>query len=136
VLTPREIYAVRGITISQIFAGYYHSLAISTSGKVWGWGKNCDSILGMINLEDSDKKSNHKGIIYTPQELTVNKNLQKISGEELKLQEDFFNKSDVTQLNIQVTDTTKVKSIACGGSHTLAITTGGEAYAWGYGADV
>ena len=97
ILTPRDIHALSGNTLAQMFAGHYHSLAIATNGKLWGWGENVDYVLGPtdddyeeVNNKPShnslttgnkvNKKRKQKVIYYKPIELKVNKNLVRITG--------------------------------------------------------
>lgn len=74
-LTPREIILLKGNKISQVYAGHHHSLAISLSGKVWGWGENVNRVMGELKNEVEKKKSTKNLILYYPEELLINKNL-------------------------------------------------------------
>ena len=65
-----------GNKIGQVYAGHHHSLAISLSGKVWGWGENVNRVLGDLRTEEEKRKNtNKKAILYFPEELPLNKNL-------------------------------------------------------------
>ena len=75
VLTPREVYQLKGNKISQVYAGHHHSMAISLGGKVWGWGENVNRVLGEMKNEGEKKKSSKSTILYLPEELYINKNL-------------------------------------------------------------
>ncbi len=56
--------------------GHYHSLAISTNGKLYGWGANKENILGTGGMDDNKNKKDYtKLIYYFPVELRANKNL-------------------------------------------------------------
>jgi alpha-tubulin suppressor-like RCC1 family protein len=132
------------MTIGQVFAGHYHSLAIaSNGGKIWGWGENTDSVLGSFdedneeggNTNSQNKKKSKKIIFYKPMELKANKNLIRISGGVTDLYETYFHFSGKINNSISNTQKGKVKVIACGGSHTLALTTTDDVFSWGYGEE-
>ena len=38
--TPVEVKALRGLPLSQVVCGGYHSFGLSVSGALYGWGKN------------------------------------------------------------------------------------------------
>lgn len=75
ILLPREVYQLKGNKIAQVLAGHHHSIAISLSGKIWGWGENVNRVLGELKCEGEKKKSFKSSILYIPEELTLNKNL-------------------------------------------------------------
>lgn len=37
--------------ISLISAGHYHSLAVTSNGEIWCWGRNDEGQLGRINVD-------------------------------------------------------------------------------------
>jgi uncharacterized repeat protein (TIGR02543 family) len=83
-----------GETIAQVTAGYFHSLAVTTQGRVYTWGANWYGQLG----DGTNTNRNTPTLINVP-------NLQ--SGES-------------------------IAHISVGSSHSLAVTTQGRVYAWGY----
>jgi alpha-tubulin suppressor-like RCC1 family protein len=74
-MTPREIILLKGNKISQVYAGHHHSLAISLTGKLWGWGENVNRVMGELKSEGDKKKGSKNAILYFPEELLINKNL-------------------------------------------------------------
>ncbi len=137
--TPREIHALRGNTISQVFAGLFHSFAISANtSKLWGWGENVDCILGDVDPEDlvTKKKKSKKVILYKPTELKVNKNLIRLSGGISDLYEAYFASTAKLNTGLKLSDKSKIKKVVCGGSHTLALTSMEDVFSWGYGEEV
>ena len=61
ILTPREITGLKGKQITQIFAGDHHSFAITTGGKLFGWGTNSNNMTIGYELESENKtKITHK----------------------------------------------------------------------------
>ena len=120
---PKEITSLRGMTISQVVAGDFHSIALESNiGKLIGWGQNIDYVLGVMD----------ENITINPKELNVNKTIQKITGNISDLFEAYF--SNVSLLNnLILSDNRKIKKLACGGSHTLCLTNNGIVYSWGFG---
>ncbi|XP_036407758.1 probable E3 ubiquitin-protein ligase HERC3 [Megalops cyprinoides] len=51
-LTPRPVTLLSGMPLSQISAGGDQSFALSSSGAVFGWGKNNTGQLGLGDMED------------------------------------------------------------------------------------
>ena len=75
-LTPRLVYHLNNIKISQVYAGHHHSLAITLGGKILGWGENVHKVMGDIkNEEDKKKGIIKKTVMYFPEELPLNKSL-------------------------------------------------------------
>ena len=75
-LTPRQVHGLLNIQICQCYAGHHHSLAISLSGKVYGWGENIHKVLGdLVTDEDRKKGITKKNILYFPEVLPLNKYL-------------------------------------------------------------
>ncbi len=68
-------------------------------------------------------------------ELKANKNLVRISGGITDLYQTYFHFSGKINSSMNVSQKGKVKIIACGGSHSLALTTTDDVFAWGYGEE-
>ncbi|XP_047668106.1 probable E3 ubiquitin-protein ligase HERC3 isoform X2 [Tachysurus fulvidraco] len=49
---PQLLESLCGIPLTQISAGGYHSFALSLSGAVFGWGRNCAGQLGLGDRDD------------------------------------------------------------------------------------
>ena len=100
---PKEITSLRGMTISQVVAGEFHSIALESNiGKLIGWGQNIDYVLGVMD----------ENITINPKELNVNKTIQKITGNISDLFEAYF--SNVSLLNnLILFDNRKIKKLAC-----------------------
>jgi alpha-tubulin suppressor-like RCC1 family protein len=71
---PREVRELRGIQIVQIAVGNYCSFAVSSKGKLYGWGENKNFILGKLNNQDDDTNKKSQ-ILYSPFELPINRQL-------------------------------------------------------------
>ena len=55
--SPVLITALSNITVSGIAAGYYHSLALTTNGEVYAWGRNSYGQLGLGTGGDANNES-------------------------------------------------------------------------------
>jgi uncharacterized repeat protein (TIGR02543 family) len=138
-----------GETIAQVTAGYFHSLAVTTQGRVYAWGLNGSGQLG-------DGTSNNRS---TPTLINV-PSLQ--SGETIaQVTAGYYHSLAVTTQgrvyawgyngsgrlgdgtntnrntptlinvpNLQSGET--IAQVTAGDSHSLAVTTQGRVYAWGY----
>jgi hypothetical protein len=50
-------------------------MAITSKGKLYGWGENKYYIMGLTKTEYEGKKSKRIEVIFEPEELFVNKHL-------------------------------------------------------------
>lgn len=71
---PRSIKELEGIQITQLIAGNFHSLAVSSKGKLFGWGENKNFVFGLVSEEDENRKVKSE-IYYYPVDLPVNKSI-------------------------------------------------------------
>ena len=115
----------------QCTAGITSSFAITDKGKLYAWGENKNMVMGEI--ETSEAKRNVIDIIYEPLELPINKDFVKCAGSNLKLFEQYFKSSENTRLSYTISKKLRISKIACGGTHSLAITNTGDILSWGYG---
>jgi alpha-tubulin suppressor-like RCC1 family protein len=62
-----------GIQISALLVGNFHSIAITSKGKLFGWGENKNFVLGSdkANIEKNSKSE----IFYAPTDLSLNKHI-------------------------------------------------------------
>jgi alpha-tubulin suppressor-like RCC1 family protein len=72
-LTPMEIKDLYGIQISELLVGNFHSIAITSKGKIFGWGENKNFVLG--SEKTSVEKNAKSDIYYYPTDLSVNKHI-------------------------------------------------------------
>jgi alpha-tubulin suppressor-like RCC1 family protein len=71
---PRSIKELEGIQITQVIAGNFHSLAVSSKGKLFGWGENKNFVFGLVSNEDEDRRGKAE-VHYFPVDLPVNKSI-------------------------------------------------------------
>ena len=91
---PAKVKLAKGVRVTQVAAGGYHTLAVTSTGAVLAWGYNSNGQLG----DDSTTGS------YIP-------------------------------VKVKLPKGTKVREVAAGAIHSLALTSTGAVYAWGYNAD-
>jgi len=98
---------VVGAPIASVAAGYWHSMALTQEGKMFAWGCNRNS--------QCAKKPSSKDppTICRPQLVT------------------FDNTSSSKSAQLSSTKNTKIKKIAAGRSHSVALDDDGQVYCWG-----
>ena len=92
--TPVKVTLPVGVKVTQVRAGCFDSLALTSTGKVLAWGANDFGQLGNGTTVDSD-----------------------------------------VPRNVSLPNGTTVKAIAAGEAHSLALTSTGQVLAWGFNAD-
>lgn len=156
--TPCQLFGVlKNRRVIKVSCGEAHTIALTDNFEVflWGWGSNGQ--LGTGYLDANIEEGNKKCIQYLPTHLNLRKNIIDISAGGLfsmfltKENELFAcGMNDFSQLGIEnpkqehldVPEPTqlvcflgcKVKKIACGESHSVAVTETGKNYitwAWG-----
>jgi alpha-tubulin suppressor-like RCC1 family protein len=137
-------------TYSAIAAGSHHSLALSSNGKLYSWGKNDNGQLGIGN---TDAKS--APVAISTASFPANSTFSAIaggSGHSLALSSNgklySWGKNAYGRLGIGNTDAKSApvaistasfpanstfSAIAAGGAHSLAISSKGDLYSWGRG---
>src|SRR5262249_54674200 len=91
--TPVKVTLPAGVKATEVRAGCFHSMALTSAGQVLAWGGNQDGQLGNGTTANS-------GI----------------------------------PLPVSLPDGTRVKAIAAGEAHSLALTSTGQMLAWGFNA--
>ena len=114
--------------ITQISAGTVHNLALTKDGRVFAWGSSQGGQLGL----SEDYLLNKQGFketlfLYEPTMVHINKNLKK------------YNKNSKNNLNSQVdideNDDEFIVKVSCGEAHSLALSSKGDVYSWGFGSN-
>ncbi|KAL1192877.1 Ultraviolet-B receptor UVR8 [Cardamine amara subsp. amara] len=137
--------------ISFISAGHYHSLAVTSTGEIWAWGRNDEDQLGRIEI-DSSKCSRSE-----PKRVEGLDNVNVLSafasgvvsaaiGDDGSLW--VWGRSKRGQLGlgkgiIEALVPSRVETLAAehvvkvslGWGHALALTVDGKVFGWGYVAD-
>ena len=139
--------ALAGKTVTAIAAGYSHSLALTLDGEVYGWGNNANGQLGNGGTAQSNVP-----VAVTSTGALAGKTVTAIVAgysHSLALTSDGtvyswgqntygqLGNNSTTQSNVPVTATgalagRMVTAIAAGQYHSLARTSDGKVYGWGY----
>jgi len=124
-VVPRRIEILDGVTITDISAGGWHSVALGSCGEVYVWGWNERGQLGLpcSALRNATGRSNDSiDNIEVVNIQTVPQLLEFFIPESLS--------SDVS--GMKQDDTVTVTKLACGSRHTVALTEDGFAFSWGW----
>ncbi|XP_076248934.1 HECT and RLD domain containing E3 ubiquitin ligase 4 isoform X2 [Calliopsis andreniformis] len=144
-IKPKLISSIVAIPIGFIACGGYHSIAISKSGTVFGWGKNTFGQLGLNDTQD-------RNLPCQLQTLQNAKVCYAACGEEfsvfLTVDGGVFtcgagmygqlghgsNTNEILPRQVMELMGSTVTQISCGKRHTLALVPSrGRIYAWGLG---
>jgi alpha-tubulin suppressor-like RCC1 family protein len=144
--TPVTVKLPQGTTIKAIRAGCFHSLALTTTGRVLAWGFNGQGELGNGSTLSSDIPV----MVKLPQGTTVQA-ISAGSGHNLALTTtghilawgfngegelgDGTTTNSDTPVKVMVPTRITVTRIAAGEGHSLAGTSTGKALAWGDNTD-
>ncbi len=140
--TPVAVSLASGTTVTAIAGGSYHSLALSSSGRVLAWGNNVDGELGngtttnsstpvAVSLASGTTVTAIAGGGYHSLALTS-------TGQVLAWGYNSFGElgngttsSSTTPVAVSLPSGTTVTAIAGGSYHSLALTSSGQVLAWG-----
>ena len=110
VVYPKVVQSLKSLKITQVACGGYHTTALDREGHLHVWGRGEGGQLGLdpdhlMNIMTELKIESSETYIHTP---------QRLFGELAKK---------------------KIKLVACGEAHTLALTEEKEVYGWGWGSN-
>jgi alpha-tubulin suppressor-like RCC1 family protein len=143
---PVKVKLLGGTRVTGVAAGFAHSLALTSTGAVFACGKNDDGELGDGNTTDSDvpvKVDLPAGTKVTAVAAGAGHNLAVTStgtvlawglNDEGQLGNDSTGSSAVP-VNVSLPVGTKVTAVAVGALHSLALSSTGVVFAWGYNTD-
>ena len=136
---PRQITALSNYVVKKVavHSGGRHAMALTVDGKVFSWGEGDDGKLGHFSRMYVILLSlGFEYISYTFGKLQNNIK----SSKEQKIMSCPLKKSMFSHLRncdkprlIEALKTKRIRDIACGSSHSAAITSSGELYSWGLG---
>ena len=143
---PVKLSLLGGRKVTGIASGFAHSLAVTSTGAVYACGKNDDGELGDGGTTDSDvpvRVELPAGTKVTAIAAGGGHNLAVTStgavlawglNNEGQLGNGGTGSSDVP-VNVSLPAGTKATAVAVGALHSLALTSAGAVFAWGYNAD-
>jgi alpha-tubulin suppressor-like RCC1 family protein len=144
---PVKVTPLDGTRVTGIAAGFAHSLAVTSTGTVLNCGKNDDGELGNGATTDSDvpvKVDLPAGTKVTAVVAGAGHSLAVTSaGAVIAWGLDLFGAlgngstggSSATPVTVTLPVGTRVTAVAAGSLHSLALTSTGSVFAWGYNAD-
>mmetsp|Transcript_2642 Transcript_2642/g.3907 ORF Transcript_2642/g.3907 Transcript_2642/m.3907 type:complete len:666 (-) Transcript_2642:112-2109(-) len=145
---PRLVEALQRVVVVQISAGDSHSLAVTGGGRVFSWGSGSDGQLGVggafpilprpklvgdldfvaiVASQHSQLSNNLDSFECSTGNAPLEKNI--IKDEESNTQSDNAAASAASHI---LASTPKVTEVYAVGSYSLAISSTGHVYAWGY----
>jgi alpha-tubulin suppressor-like RCC1 family protein len=141
--TPVAVSLPSGTTVTAIAAGWYHSLAVTSSGQVLAWGNNVYGELG----NGTTTNSTTPVVVSLPSGTTVTAVAGGSSyglaltstGVVLAWGENVYGElgngtttSSSTPVAVSLPSGTTVTAVAAGGYHGLALTSTAQVLAWGW----
>lgn len=152
ILNPKQIRdKKRGLKFKDIFCGSYSTFAVAQDGSIYAWGLNNYGQLGTGDLEtlyaptkveslmslnlDSDKSvsiasgQHHTIILNSSGKVYA---MGRAEYGRLGLGEDA--KETSTPVLVAALDSNPICKIACGESVSLAVSSKGDLYSWGFGS--
>ena len=154
---PRLVEALSKVSVTQVAAGESHSLALTGGGRVFGWGNNTEGQLGLgipahlvprpKLISDLDfvaivasgeyaKSRQFKDVVYdaSPPQTDRIINTVVTDGSSLPPPPPFLTDAKLppTTASQILPLVPKIVSIAASGSYSLAVSSAGHVYGWGY----
>ncbi|KAF8077523.1 hypothetical protein N665_1030s0007 [Sinapis alba] len=143
---PTQVYDLPS-DVSFISAGHYHSLAVTSSGEIWAWGRNEEGQLGRIGRDSRSVAKRVKGLENVRVRAGFASGVVSTAiGDDGSLW--VWGRSKRGQLGIgkgivEALVPSKVEALAqehivkvsLGWGHGLALTVDGKVFGWGYVAD-
>jgi alpha-tubulin suppressor-like RCC1 family protein len=144
--TPVKARLPGGTKVIGVSGGFAHTVAVTSSGQVFSWGKNYNSDLGNGSTTDSDvpvrsmlpvgtkvvavAASTDSSFALTSTGSVLGWGLN----DQGQLGDGTSGNNNVPPGNVSLPAGTTVIAIAAGSLHTLALTSTGAVLAWGYNA--
>ena len=134
---PCRIDRLRGLRISQLAGGDAHSAAVVADGRLFTWGCGIDGRLGHSVRDNAGGSSASRGMCATPTAVSHSAWV----GDPALAKMHGARRGDGTSLlaggqqphGHPPSGTERVVHVACGDTHTLAVTHTGAVWVWGAG---
>ncbi|KAL8205386.1 hypothetical protein R6Q57_008937 [Mikania cordata] len=134
--------------VSSVAAGHYHSLAVTSEGHLWSWGRNAEHQLGRAvdspreTWVEPQRISGLSGVRSASASGVVSVAIGfdgslRIWGKSKRGQLGLGNgiTEAVLPSRIKVLDNEEIIKVSFGWGHALALTKEGKLFGWGYSAD-
>jgi alpha-tubulin suppressor-like RCC1 family protein len=142
-LLPAGVKLPAGTTVTQVRAGRFHSLALTSTGRVWAWGLNNLGQLGNGTTTDATTPVKVKlpvgvnvtavraGCFHSLALTSTGRVLAWGANQDGELGDGTTTNRDVP-VPVPLPAGTTVKAISAGEGHSLALTSTGHMLAWGF----
>jgi alpha-tubulin suppressor-like RCC1 family protein len=143
---PVRVSLPAGTKAIAVAGGSEHGLALTSTGAVYGWGYNSDGQLGDASTGNSSAPVSVSLPAGTTVTAIATGSLHSLAltstgavlawgfNAQGELGDGIRKNSDVP-VKVKLPAGTKVTAVAAGGYYSLALTSSGAVYAWGYNAD-
>ena len=139
---PVQVSLPSGVTITNIAAGGYHSLALASNGRVWAWGYNGDGELGngtntdsnvplQVSLPSGVTITNIAGGGYHSLALASNGRVWAWGSNNYGELGNGTNTSSSTPVQVSLPSWVTITNISGGVFYCLALASNGTVWAWG-----
>ena len=131
-------------SIKQVVSAKNHNLALTESGDVWGWGGARYGLLGRICEEklqtdpDDETEVHARHLKFSPisplrpsQYRTRPKMMQVFVFDQIQIQIPPQTEAPPCSDHEYATPSQRIVALACASHHSLALSEGGEVWAWG-----
>jgi alpha-tubulin suppressor-like RCC1 family protein len=146
---PVKVSLPSGVTINDIAAGDWHSLALASNGTVWAWGDNQYGELGngtttnsatpaLVSLPSGVTITNIAGGYYDSLALASNGTVWAWGDNQYGELGNGTTTNNAIPVQFSASSLPKgvtISNIAAGGVHSLALASNGTVWAWGYNGD-
>jgi alpha-tubulin suppressor-like RCC1 family protein len=142
---PVRVHAPDGVTLTQVTAGVYHSVAIGSNGNLYAWGSNSSRQLGNDSLTDSSvpvRVDTLDGVNFTHvaagsfHTIAIGSDGNTYAWGDNTFGElgDGTTTNPAAPVRVQAPTGVTFTQVAAGDYHTVAVGSDGNTYAWGRNA--
>jgi alpha-tubulin suppressor-like RCC1 family protein len=117
---PRRVEALAGISIEKVSCGDEMTCCLSEEGEIYICGNNINGCLGLGNENSSFDLGDENSDSETSN--SNNDSINELMNVSTPIKIPFFKSKDL-----------RIKSIACGDLHTIALSTCNRVFTWGCG---
>ncbi|CAM6117842.1 unnamed protein product [Calypogeia fissa] len=133
--TPQQVVSLAGRVVSQMALGWGHALACTTDGELYAWGYPADGRLGFRQEVQQPVKEGTLEATGLSQDCESSKKSDAAEGVDKKVSEMLEEEKAVIPLweprRVEALAHERVKQVACGMDHSLALTETGNLYSFG-----
>ncbi|CAJ0919726.1 unnamed protein product, partial [Ranitomeya imitator] len=142
VSAPRLVEALHGVTMSEVAAGGWHTVAVSESGDLYCWGWNESGQLGLPSKTLQVEERLYVYCMFPAYRATLDHPdftiFSGVSSEEGPTGCDMDEDSEFIGIQafpalIDLLQEIEAAKVSCGSRHTAAATRSGELFTWGWG---